>query len=83
MNLETQQCKECDIYFRSMGDRRQHERSFKHQRKLGLIPPLPVCEVCNVTVKDTTRHLMTVRHRRRIQSRTSLEDHKTTIPTTN
>ena len=84
MNVETQQCKACDIYFRSMGERRQHERTLKHQRSLGLIPSLLVCEVCDVKVKDMTHHSMTLRHRRlQSQSQTSLQGHTTTIDTTN
>lgn len=72
MNIETQQCKKCDIYFRSMGDRRQHERSFKHQRNTGQLPPFinHVCVLCDTVVRGTNskfRHENTEKHKGNIR----------------
>ena len=72
MNAETQQCKHCDVWFRSMGDRRQHEKSLKHQRNLGLIPP-PInhlCVLCNTVIKGSNskfRHEQTEKHKGRVK----------------
>lgn len=63
MNVHTQHCKACDVWFRNTKDRLNHEMSLKHQRNLGLIPPALVCPECHLNVRDMTRHLRTRRHR--------------------
>lgn len=68
MNIHTQNCALCDIWFRSMGDRRQHERSLKHQRNLGLIPASinHKCTLCDTIIKggnSKTRHEQTEKHK--------------------
>lgn len=72
MNIETQQCKHCDVWFRSMGDRRQHEKTLKHQRNLGLIPPQinHICVLCDTIIKGSCskwKHEKTEKHRGKIR----------------
>ena len=72
MNCETSHCKACDVWFRSMGDRRQHEKSLKHQRNLGLIPPSinHLCSLCNTVIKGSNskfKHEQTEKHKGRVK----------------
>lgn len=72
MNIHTQNCPLCNIWFRSMGDRRQHERTLKHQRSLGLLPAKinHICNLCDTVIKGTnskTRHEQTEKHKGRVR----------------
>jgi len=72
MNCETQHCKHCDVWYRCLADKRQHERTLKHQRNLGLIPP-PInhlCTACNTVIKGSNskfRHEQTEKHKGRVK----------------